>query len=99
MKVFNKKGDKDERAISVENSSYSIAYNIINYALLVDVMYRSIVFKQGSWDLLGIVILGGLAATLYQARYKTATRSSVKAILLTIVSALVIAAALIFSHR
>ena len=97
--MLNKKGDKDERAISVENSSYSFAYKVMSFALLLDVIYRSIVFKQGSWDLLGIVIIGGLAATLYQTRYKIATRSSVKAILLTIVIALVIAAAIVFSNR
>jgi len=97
--VFNKKVDKDERAISVENSSYSLAYKIVTYAVLVDVIYRSIVLKEGAFDLLGIVILGGLAATLYQTRYRTATRSMVKAILLTIVSALVIALSIVALKR
>jgi len=97
--VFNKRGDKDERAISVENSSYSLAFKVISFAILLDVIYRSFVLKQSSWDLLGIVILGGLAATFYQLRYKIATRSSVKAILLTLIFALVIAAAIVFLNR
>lgn len=97
--MFNKKEDKDERAISVENSSYSLAYNIITYALLMDVIYRSFVLKEGAFDLIGIVIIGGLAATLYQTRYKTATRSMVKAILLTTISAIAVAAAMVFLNR
>ena len=97
--MFNKKGDKDERAVSVENASYSLAYKVMSFALLVDVMFRSFVFKQGAWDLLGIVILGGLAATLYQTRYKIATRSSIKAILLAVVSALLIALVIVFLNR
>lgn len=97
--MFNKKGDKDERAISVENSSYSMAYNIINYALLVDVIYRSFVLKQSSWDLFGIIIFGAAVATLYQIRYKAASRNMVTAIVVSIISALVIAAAIAFSKR
>lgn len=97
--MFNKKGDKDERAVSVENSSYSLAYKVMSFAVLVDVIYRSFILKQGAWDLLGIVILGGLAATLYQTRYKIATRSSVKAILLAVVSALLIALIIVFLNR
>jgi len=97
--VFNKKIDKDERAISVENSSYSMAYNIITYALLVDVIYRSFVLKQTAWDLIGIVFLGGLAATLYQLRYKAASRNMVVAIVVSIISGIAISAVSVFLRR
>jgi phosphotransferase system glucose/maltose/N-acetylglucosamine-specific IIC component len=90
--MFNQNKDKDERAISIEKSSYSLAYKIISFAILVDVMYRSFVLQQASWDLLGLVIVGGLIATLYQIHYKAATRSWVKAILLATISALIVAA-------
>ena len=99
MKMFNKKGDKDEREISVEKSSYSLAYNIITYAILVDVIYRSFVLKQTSLDLVGIVVLGGLAATLYQTRYKIATRNTGTPIVVAIISGIVIAAASVFLNR
>jgi hypothetical protein len=92
--MFKSSKDKDERAIAVENSSFSLAYKVIAFAILVDVIYRSLVLKEVSWDLLGIVILGGLVATLYQTRYKTGTRSWVKAALLSFLAALVIAAVL-----
>ena len=89
--MFQNNQDKDERAISVEKSSYTFAFKIISFAILLDVMYRALVLNQASWDLLGIVILGGFAATLYQTRYKIATRSWVKAILLSFMAALVVA--------
>lgn len=89
--MFNNKNERDERAEAVEKSSYSLGYKVITFAILLDVIYRSIVLKMAAWDLLGIVILGGLVATVYQTRYKIATRSGVKAILLSILAAVVIA--------
>ncbi|MDO8577884.1 MAG: hypothetical protein Q7R50_01750 [Dehalococcoidales bacterium] len=94
-----KNRDKDERTILVEKSSYALAFTIITYALLVDVIYRAIVLKQATWDLLGIVILGGLGASLYQIRYKIATRSWVKAIALSILAGLVVAVVLVTALR
>jgi hypothetical protein len=87
--------EKDERVEAVEKQSYCLGYKILSFAVLLDVIYRSIVLKTAAWDLLGIVILGGLAATAYQTRYKIATRSWVKAILLTILAAVLIAAVLV----
>lgn len=94
-----KNQDKDERAILVEKSSYALAYTLITYAILLDVIYRAIVLKQATWDLLGIVILGGLAATLYQTRYKIANRSWVKAIALSVLAGLIIAVVLVAALR
>lgn len=95
--MFNQ--NKDERAIAVERASYGLAFKLIAYALLLDVIYRAIVLKQATWDLLAIVILGGFGATLYQIRYKIGTRSWVKAILLSVLLALIIAAALVVLFR
>jgi hypothetical protein len=89
--LFNKNQEKDERAVTIEKSSYSLAARVMGFAILVDVIYRSLVTKQASWDLLGIVILGGLVATIYQTRLKTATRSWSKVILLSVLAGLVVA--------
>ena len=97
--MFNKNQNKDERAIYIEKSSYTLAYQVLNYVLLADVVYRAIFLEQAAWDLLGIVIAGGLIATLYQTHYKTATRSWLKAILLSVTAALVIAIVLIVALR
>ena len=36
--MFNKNQDKDERAIFVEKSSFTFAFKIITYAILLDVI-------------------------------------------------------------
>jgi len=64
---------KDERTISVENASYRMGYTIITFGLLAAAAFRSFVYEQETWDLLGLVILGGLATTVYQYIHKTAT--------------------------
>lgn len=97
--MFNHKREKDERAEAVEKSSYALGYKVVSFAILIDVIYRSIVLKTAAWDLLGIVILGGLVATLYQTRYRIATRSWVKAILLSILAAVVVAMVVVLVLR
>ena len=85
---------RDERTTAVENSSYRIAYLVMSFGLLASVAYRSFVLKESSWDLLAIVILGGVTATMYQGIRKVLSRSWIKAT----VAALVIAGFLAFVY-
>jgi hypothetical protein len=62
--------ERDERTVAVENASYRWAYLLLSYALLVDVVYRSLVHREATWDLLALVILAGIVCTLYQAWQK-----------------------------
>jgi hypothetical protein len=62
--------ERDERTVAVENASYRWAYLLLTYALLVDVMYRSLVRHEAAWDLMALVIVGGAVCTAYQARQK-----------------------------
>ena len=62
--------ERDERTVAVENASYRWAYLLLTYALLVDVMYRSFVRHEATWDLLALVIVGGAVCTVFQARQK-----------------------------
>jgi len=62
--------ERDERTIAVENASYRLAYLLLTYALLLDVMYRSIVRHEGAWDLMALVVGGGVVCSVYQARQK-----------------------------
>lgn len=61
----------DERTIAVGNAGYRWAYNILAYALLIDVMCRSVLRNEAAWDLLAFVIVSGSICTIYQARQKT----------------------------
>ena len=62
--------ERDERTVAVENASYRWAYGVLTFALLVDVMYRSLVRHEAAWDLMALVVVGGVVCTLYQARQK-----------------------------
>ena len=65
---------KDERTMAVENTSYRWAYLVLSFGLLIDVSYRGLVHNETSWDLLALVVLTGLVATLYQGAQKILTR-------------------------
>ncbi len=69
---------RDERTIAVEDASYRLAYGFISFALLLDVMYRSLVRREASWELLAIVIVGGMVSSVYQWRCKILTLHSFK---------------------
>jgi len=61
----------DERTVAVGNASYRPAYIVVTFGMLVSVIVRALVLKEASWDLLGLVILGGGVAIFYQAKQRT----------------------------
>lgn len=83
---------RDERTVAVENASYRWAYSLLCYALLMDVIYRSLVRHEAAWDLLALVIVGGVVCTVYQARQKTLVHGWVmKAVLVACVAGVIAA--------
>jgi hypothetical protein len=66
----NKVVEKDERTTFIENISHKYGYNFIAFALLIDVMYRSIMLNEAPWDLLGIIITSGFVMAIYQYQQK-----------------------------
>jgi hypothetical protein len=83
---------RDERTVAVENASYRWAYSLLTYALLVDVMWRSLVRHEAAWDLMAMVIVGGIVASVYQARQRILTQGWVMKVVLVSCVAAVIAA-------
>lgn len=85
---------KDERTVAVENASYRWAYLVLSYGLLVSTAYRGFVRDEASWDLLGLVLLGGAVSTFYQHSFRVLPRRwvwvSVGAALLAALLAVVI---------
>jgi hypothetical protein len=59
---------RDERTVFVENASYRRAYSFLSYGLLVIVMYRAWFYREASWDLMGLTVVGGIVALSYQSR-------------------------------
>jgi hypothetical protein len=84
--------ERDERTVAVENASYRWAYLLLAYALLVDVMYRGLVRHEAAWDLMALVIVGGIVCSVYQARQKILAHGWVMKVVLVACIAGVIAA-------
>jgi hypothetical protein len=61
-------------------------------ALLLDLMYRSLVRQEASWDLLAIIVFAGAFSTVYQWRHKVLTGHSFKVAAVTMGTAGVVAA-------
>lgn len=91
--------DRDERTLAVENASYRWGYLVLAFGLLGAVAYRSWLFQESAWDLLGLVVGGGLVITCYQWSHQTLSRRWVwvtgVAMLLAAVLAAVLAALLV----
>jgi hypothetical protein len=60
----------DERTIAVTHASNSVALSVISFGLLLDATYRSWVLHQNVWDLLALVILGGVVAIIMRAKQR-----------------------------
>ena len=86
---------RDERTITVENSSYRWGYLLVSFGLLVAVAYRSFIWRQSSWDLLALVVLGGLVTTLYQWTHGILSRHWVIVTIAAGVTAAAVAIALV----
>jgi len=69
---------RDERTVAVENTGYKWAYILLIFALLIDVMYRSMVRHEAAWDLMALIIAGGAFSQIYRARRKALPRGWVK---------------------
>ena len=84
--------ERDERMLAVENASYRWAYLFLSFCLLLDILYRSAALQQNSWDLMALVILGGVTATAYQGAHHVLTRRwAIVAIIMMLVAAAVAA--------
>jgi hypothetical protein len=84
--------DRDERTVAVENASYRWAYLFLSFGLLALVAYRSFVHRESPWDLMALVVLGGILSAAYQGLHKVLTLRWAAICLLTVVAAGVLAA-------
>jgi hypothetical protein len=83
---------RDERTIAVENASYRWAYLWMSFGLLGLVSYRSFVHHESAWDMLGLIVLGGVLSTAYQGYHGVLTRQWAIACLVTVAMSGVLAA-------
>jgi hypothetical protein len=81
---------RDEREASVDRAADRVAYLVLSYGLLGIVAWRSFVDGQASWELLALVVLGGIGGTAYRLRARVLTREALVVIGITMVAALVV---------
>ncbi|HSQ32688.1 MAG TPA: hypothetical protein VLN49_22690 [Gemmatimonadaceae bacterium] len=97
--MTNRSVDRDERTVAVENASYRLGYRFLSFAVLLSAAYRSIALKQSTWDLLAIVIFGGVVTTVYQRNQRILTLRWVRLTMLSMALAFVVAMVLWFAAR
>ena len=90
---------RDERETGVDQAADRLAYLVLSFGLLAIVAYRSFADGAASWDLLGLVVLGGLVGTLYRLAQRAVSREWTIVAVGTAVVALVVAAIVAFATR
>ena len=87
---------RDERQVSVDRAGDRLAYIVVSYGALVIAAYRSFVERQATWDLLALVIVGGLVGWAYRAANRVLDRPTMLLLGLTVAVAAGLAIATTF---
>lgn len=90
---------RDEREAAVEQGGDRLAYLVVSYGLLLVVAYRSLVERQASWDLLGLVVLGGIVSMGYRMTRHALSRNALLQVGITIAVCIVVASLVTLSVR
>ncbi len=90
---------RDERETSVDQAADRLSYLVLSFGLLAIVAYRSLVDGKASWDLLGLVVLGGLVGTAYRVQRRVLSRRWELVVVGTAAVALVVAAVVVVATR
>jgi hypothetical protein len=85
---------RDERERRIDDAADRLAYLVMSYGLLAIVAYRGLVERAASWDLLGLVILGGIVGAMVRLGRGAVGRQWVAVSVTTVLIAVVLAAVL-----
>jgi uncharacterized membrane protein len=89
---------RDEREAGVDRAGDRLAYLVLSYGLLVVVAYRGFAEGQASWDLLGLVVLGGVVGAAYRLWNRALSREAAIVIGVTALVAFGLAAILVITR-
>ena len=92
-------GSRDEREVAIDHAADRLAYLVISYGLLLAVAWRSFTRGEAAWDLLALVLLGGIVGGVYRLLNGAVTRAWVVVAAVTAAAALVVAAVLALAAR
>jgi uncharacterized membrane protein YcaP (DUF421 family) len=90
---------RDERTVTIENAGCRLAYLFLSFGLLLLVAYRSFVQQESPWDLLLLVVLGGIVGTAYQGWHRVLSKHWAISSLLAIMVAVLIAVLIVLLRR
>ena len=84
--------DRDEREQSVDLAADRLAFLVVCYGALALAAYRSFALGQEAWDMLGLVVLGGVVGLAYRVQKRVLTGPWTTILIATVVVAAVVAA-------
>ncbi|MBP1657047.1 MAG: hypothetical protein H6Q31_1648 [Bacteroidetes bacterium] len=91
--------ERDERTTAVENAGYRWSYLALSFGLLAIIALRSFSAGQQSWDLLALVVLGGIVNAGYQGVHRVVYRRWIVLAVVTMIAAAVLAVIMVmFRH-
>lgn len=90
---------RDEREARVDFAADRVAYLAVSYGLLVSVAYRSFVNGDAAWDLIGLVVLGGIVGLAFRVRQGVMSGRWTLLLAATIAIAFVVAGLLVVAGR
>jgi hypothetical protein len=96
---MNRMAPRDEREINVDQAADRLSYLVLSFGLLAIVAYRSFVDREASWDLFGLVVVGGLVGTAYRARKRAVSRRWALVAAGTVAVALIVATIAVLTAR
>jgi hypothetical protein len=82
---------RDEREQSIDLVADRIAFLVICYGALVLAAYRSFALGQDAWDLLALVVIGGVAGLAYRLQKRVVTRPWTLVLAATVAAAALVA--------
>lgn len=89
---------RDEREVAVDHAADRLSYLVLAYGLLAIAAVRGL-NGEASWDLLGLVVLGGVVGLGYRLRERVVGRTWAVVLAGSILLAAGIAAVVAFASR
>jgi hypothetical protein len=91
--------ERDERTTAVENAGYRWAYLFVSFGVLSIVAVRGLFRSEASWDLLALVVLGGVVHVVFRAFHRALYARLALRVAVTVVAAALLAVVLVLARR
>jgi hypothetical protein len=91
--------ERDERTTAVENAGYRWAYLFVSFGILAIVAVRAFANRETSWDLLALVVLGGVVHAVFRAFHRALYKRFALRVAVSLVAAALLAAVLVLVRR